>query len=230
VYNNTFYAIDDAVYENIFNEDIRRFPYHLGVAWHLAKDPPEIYAIAKQLVDLCDCLPPEGDRPQASWRHLEREVSKCVEEIVVQTRLNKFVMEIQLAQVIAHGNYITRYRWYRHFGPNRSLCLTVTQDSVIPAIIIKRHRLLEYWYDTSRIYNTNPVISNSSKLGVVPSIDQFREQIATAIYARVGRQLRIPIEGTCEDREGLFQDELPFIPSYIPPTTLPSPNDASPSK
>jgi len=61
-YNNTFYAINDAVFVNAFSDDITHFPYHLGVAWHLAKEPLEIFAIAKKLVDLCDLLAPEGGK------------------------------------------------------------------------------------------------------------------------------------------------------------------------
>jgi len=30
-----------------FTDTFNQFPYHLGVAWHLAKSPPEIFKIAK---------------------------------------------------------------------------------------------------------------------------------------------------------------------------------------
>jgi len=140
VYNNTFYVINDAVFANAFTDDISSFPYHLGVAWHLTKEPPEIFAIAKKLVDLCDCLPPVGAKLKASWRHLNREVSSCVEEIELQTRLNSFITELDLARVIAEGNFM---QGADLLGLGRHIRTTLTQHSVIPAIIIKRHPLLE---------------------------------------------------------------------------------------
>jgi len=136
VYNNTFYAINNAVFANTLSEDITSFPYHLGVAWHLAKEPQEIFAIAKKLVDLCALLPPVGEKLKASWRHLDSEVSFCMEKIELQTQLDSYVTELDLARVIAGGNFL---QTPDPFGLGRRICSALTQDSVIPAIIIKRH-------------------------------------------------------------------------------------------
>jgi len=135
----------------------------------------------------------------------------------VQTRLNKFVTELDLAHVVAHRAYGNYLQGTDPLGLGRSIHSTLTQDSVILAIIIKRHRLLEYWYNTSVIYNVTPVLNSRGKLEIVPSIDQFWDHVACAFYARAGRGLEIPIKGTWEDCEGLFQEELPFIPAYMQP-------------
>jgi len=79
--------------------------------------------------------------------------------------------------VIAEGNYI---QGTDPFGLSRRIhsALTrihsaFTKDSVIPAIIIKRHGLLEYRYDASAIYNSTLVLNTRGELELVPSIDQL---------------------------------------------------------
>jgi len=51
----------------------------------------------------------------------------------------------------------------------------------------------------------------------IPSIDQFRGHMAWALYNAAGRVPEFDIEGTWEDREGLFQEELLFILAFMPP-------------
>jgi len=51
----------------------------------------------------------------------------------------------------------------------------------------------------------------------IPLIDQFPGHVACALYNAAGRVPDFDIEGTWEDREGLFQEELPFIPAFTPP-------------
>jgi len=213
-YNNTFYAIDDVVFSRAFTDDITRFPHHLGIAWHLGKEPLEIFTIAKKLVDLCDPLPPEGAKLKALRRHLDREVSSCADEIKLQTRLSSSVMVLDLARAIVEGNFA---RGTNPLGFGRRICTTLTQDSVIPAIIIKRHRLLEYRYDMSSIYTTVPACNAGDEHEPVLSIDQLRECVAHKFYARAGRSFDIQIEGTWEDCKDTFQEELPFILPFTAP-------------
>jgi len=148
-----------------------------------------------------------------------------MEEIKVQTCLNSYMTELNLANVVAQGSYILELPNPLGLGSHRAIQSTLTQDSIAPAIIFKRHQLLEYWYNTSAIYDAAPVPNNQGTLVPVPMIDQFRGRITRALLASVGRHTQIEIEGTWEDQGCQYIEELPFIPLLIVHT----PQDAHPS-
>jgi len=74
--------------------------------------------------------------------HLWREVSKCDEEISQQA-INTRTVE-WLAQFVMVENHLQGIEDPSPF---------YQQNSAVPAIVIKRHCLLVYWYDTWVIFN-----------------------------------------------------------------------------
>jgi len=161
----------------------------------------------------------------AFTEHLWREVSKCVEEISQQA-INTRTVD-GLAQFVIAENYLQGIE-----DPS----LFYQQDSAVPAIVIKRHCLLEHRYNTRVIFNQHTrhpaptrdeevnnddndedlLVPNKYVYTNIPSIDQFRGNVARALYNAAGRASDFDIQGTWEDREGLFQEELLFIPAYTP--------------
>jgi len=170
--------------------------------------------MARKLTATCLDITPDYRKIRAIPGNLEREVFKCIEEISQQAVNTRTV--VGLAQFIIAENY-------------------QQQNSAVPAIVIKRHGLLEHWYNTRSIFNqcTRHPTPRDQEVDDddvedlfgpeeyvytnVPSIEQFRGHIAQALYARGGREPAFTIEGTWEDCKALFQEELPFILALTPP-------------
>jgi len=82
--NNTYYAVNDKAWQNEFNRDFSSFPRHLGMTWHIGRSPQEIYEMARKLTATCLDITPNYGKIRAVPGNLEREVSKCIEEISQQ--------------------------------------------------------------------------------------------------------------------------------------------------
>jgi len=93
--------------------------------------------MARKLIATCLDITPDIGKLGAFPEHLWREVSKCVKEISQQT-VNPRTAD-ELAQFVIAENYLQGVE-----NPN----LFYQQNSAVPAIVIKRHHLLEHCYDT----------------------------------------------------------------------------------
>jgi len=184
---NTFFAVDDLQYRTQLEQDARDYPAHLGYSWHLCKSPQEIYQIAEQITSICEVLEVYNRKPSVTAQLTTREVNKCVEELQGLTQLWG---NFSRTRTIALANYLslpyadsetTLQGWW----------------SVVPAIIIKRHRLLAFRYRD------------------VPAIDDFRELVVQALHRRNSLEPRVEIQGSWADNGGLLQADLLYIP--LPP-------------
>jgi len=188
---NMFFAVDDLQYQCLLEHNAREYLAHLGYSWHLFKSPQDIYQIAEQITGICEVLQLYDRKPFATGQLIIREVGKCVEELRRQTLLWG---KCSYMQIIAQRNYLSLT--YEESG-------TQLQGwwSVIPAIIIKRHCHLAFWYRD------------------VPAIDDFRDLVAQALHQLNNLKPR----GSWADNGGLLQADLQFIPP--PPTSEPPVNE-----
>jgi len=82
---------------------------------------------------------------------------------------------------------------YVHFSQELAMWLLLISTpgdkliSAIPAIIIKRHRLLEHWYNTSNVYNVVPLSDWEDTYIPIPTIDQFQSLVAWALLVHMGK-------------------------------------------
>jgi len=163
--NNTYYTVDNWAWQNEFNRDFSSFPRHLGVTWHIGRPPQEIYEMARKIITTCLDFTPNSGKFEAFPEHLRREVSKCVEEISQQGVYSRTVLapDYGLTHCVVVENYLQGLENPSSF---------VQSNSAVPAIVIKRHHLLEHRYDTRTIFDQMIVGDDGLPL-VIPTIDQF---------------------------------------------------------
>jgi len=169
-------------------------------------------------VATCNPLNHSSNCPEATEANLEREVALCVEDIsrisvrsVNTTNLRDLVYYI-VQEDFLHG--ISQPNTFQE------------QYTTVPAIVIKRHHLLEHQFQTADIYGAPPVPHELGSWTPVPTIDQFRAEVIQALYVEEAAGPGIYPLGTWVDCEGLSQGELPFIPPFRPL----NPQDATTSK
>jgi len=215
---NTFYAIDDLQRQPNFKQDFDQYPVHLGVTWHFGRPPQEIYKTARKIIATCDPVNCSSNHPEAMEANLEREVALCVEDISRIAELSVNAPTLQdLAYYIVQENFL--------HGISQPNTFQV-QYTAVPAIIIKRHHLLEHQFQTYNIYSAPPVTDERGTFTPIPMIDQFRAEVIQALYVEEDLGPGIYPLGTWVDHGGLYQGELPFIPPYRPL----NPQDATTSK
>jgi len=207
--SNTFYAVDDLQWQPDFDKNFHNYPVHLGVTWHFARTPQEIYKTAKKIIATCDLVNLSGNHLKAIEANLKREVALCVEDIsqISQQSVNPTDLQ-ELAYCIVQEDFLCSISEPSTFQE---------ESTAMPAIVIKRHCLLEHQFQTADIYDAPPVLDDLRTWTLVPTIDQFRAAVIQALFVEEAAGPGVYPLGTWEDHEGLYQGELLFIPPFMPP-------------
>jgi len=205
--SNTFYAVDNLQWQPDFHKDFHKYPVHLEVTWHFARTPQEIYEMAKKIIATWDLVNLSGSHPEAIEANLKREVALCVEDIswISDWSVNPTDL-LELAYYIVQEDFLCGISEPSTFQE---------ESTAVPAIIIKRHRLLEHRFQTADIYDAPPVLDNLGSWTLIPTIDQFWAAVIQALFVEEAAGPGVYLLCTWEDCEGLYQGELLFIPPFM---------------
>jgi len=131
--DNTYYAVDNRSWGSAFDRDFRHFPRHLGVTWHFRRSPQEIYEMTKKLISTCLDITPNSGKFEAFPEHLQREVSKCAEEISQQAVYTTTVHRPAhgLAHCVVAENYLQVLKTHLHFTNKTLQCLPSSSKDII---------------------------------------------------------------------------------------------------